>query len=145
VRSCEILQTLNVDPLSRAERSELRWFGHAIRILQERLYFFYTLRKAAQRTTKNRVMWLILRPVLVAPWCRACWTIRDWWKPLEVWRFAAGLLLSRTLRKNAGLENETMKYCRSWVQIFLWMLARRKILVVQAYKLCHHIALQIIN
>ena len=31
VRSCEIRKSLNVQPLTRIERSQLRWFGHLSR------------------------------------------------------------------------------------------------------------------
>jgi len=32
VRGCEIRKTLNVEPLLRIQRSNLRWFGHVSRI-----------------------------------------------------------------------------------------------------------------
>jgi len=37
VRSCKIHEALNVKPLLRKERSQLRWFGHVARMSQERL------------------------------------------------------------------------------------------------------------
>ena len=38
VRSSEIRKSLNIEPLLlRIERSQLRWFGHVSRMLQERL------------------------------------------------------------------------------------------------------------
>jgi len=37
VRSCEIGETLKVEPLLRMKRSQLRWFGHVTRMPQERL------------------------------------------------------------------------------------------------------------
>ena len=37
VRSCKIRRALNVEPLLRFERSQLRWFSHVSRMLQERL------------------------------------------------------------------------------------------------------------
>ena len=32
IRSCEIRSGLNVEPLRRIEKSQLRWFGHVSRI-----------------------------------------------------------------------------------------------------------------
>jgi len=37
VRSCEVRKALNVEPLLRIERSQLRWCGHVTRMSQERL------------------------------------------------------------------------------------------------------------
>jgi len=36
VRNCEIGAALNIAPLLRIERFQLRWFGHVTKISQER-------------------------------------------------------------------------------------------------------------
>ena len=46
VRSCEIRESLNIEPLLlRIERSQLRWFGHVSRMPQKRLPNKLYLRK----------------------------------------------------------------------------------------------------
>ena len=37
VRSCEVRRALNVEPLLRIERAQLRWFGHVSRMPHQRL------------------------------------------------------------------------------------------------------------
>jgi len=55
VRSCEIRKALNVEPLLRIERSQLRWFGHVSRrMLHERLARQVLLAKPTGKRPKVR-------------------------------------------------------------------------------------------
>jgi len=65
---------LNVEPLLRIDRSQLRWFGHVTRTFQETggaSPAGHTHGKAAQRSTKDQVEWLHPRSCLVLSWCGA--------------------------------------------------------------------------
>ena len=67
VRGCEIHKTLNIEPLLRIERSQLRWFGHVSRMSQERLVKQVLLAKSKDWWSKS--CWLnpkILKQVLLA-------------------------------------------------------------------------------
>jgi len=63
VRSCEIRKALNVEPLLRTERSQLRWFGHVPRMSQETLLATPTGKRPRGRALITFVTWS--GPILV--------------------------------------------------------------------------------
>ena len=55
--SCEIGKALNLEPLLRIERSEIRWSGHVTRKIGEGRPAGYSHGKRAQRSTKDQMAW----------------------------------------------------------------------------------------
>jgi len=54
VRSCEIPRALNVEPLLRIDRSQLRWFGHVSRMPHKRLARQVLLAKPTGKRPRGR-------------------------------------------------------------------------------------------
>jgi len=86
LRSCEIRRALNVELLLRTERSKPRYFCHVSGMPKERLASQVLLvkptGKSAQRSSKDQVEWLHLRPCLVRSWR---WATRTIWNCCWQW------------------------------------------------------------
>ena len=84
VHNCEVRKTQNIEPILQIERSQLRWVGHATKILQvglaRQVRYSYTYDKAVQWPTKDQMVWFHLRPCLVPSWNGASGTNSGCWK-----------------------------------------------------------------
>ena len=69
-------------------------------------------RNAAQRSYKDQVEWLHLRPYLVRPWCGASRTIQDCWKQ---WSIVSDLLGQLPPRSSPEKKTLSMRFLTSGI------------------------------
>ena len=110
VCSCEIRKTLNVEPLLHRIEISARMVEPRDQNVPgnncEASPASYTQGKMAERSTKDQVAWLHLRPCLVSSRCGANRTIRNCWKP---WGISSPRAAApRPSWQKSGYENELM-------------------------------------
>jgi len=106
VRFCELRKLLNVESLLQIERSQLRLFGHVIKMLLERLSMIFLLSTPkGKRSRGRRGSGAAIRyPTLLGPpWCGANRATRGCWKLARI-SGALGLLPSRHCPGKAGVK-----------------------------------------
>jgi len=84
-------KSMHIESFLRTERSHPRGVDHVTRMPQERSPSGCTHGKAAQRSTKDQMASLYLRPCLAPSWCGVSRAIWDCWKPWSILSRAAAL------------------------------------------------------
>ena len=114
VRSYEIRTTLNIDPLLRIFATLV---GPCVQNVPGKIADKgtdgYTQEKAAQRSSKDQVVGLHLRPCMVSPsWCRVSRAIRGCWKPWDISSPLRTAACASLLTGKGGIKMD------EWIKIF---------------------------
>jgi len=125
MRSCAICRTLNVEPLLRIERSQLRWFGHVSRMSQKRLSMQVQLAtltdKRPRGRPKDQVAWLHLRICLVPSWCGVSGTSTESWTSWGISSPPGDAAPATLPRGNAATKmNEWVEMLYAVTQYYIW-------------------------
>ena len=114
VRSCEIPRALNVEPLLRIDRSQLRWFGYVSRMPHKRLARQVLLAKPRESGPEvvQALVWVTTSPTLLGP--VFLWSLQNYcmWNCCWPWG----------IPKRPSLEEKRAWIWMKWITVSLFAL-----------------------